>query len=355
MQDIEIPEPWPLDKLNARLGALAAEDATPPQPPKGFALVLGSGALDPPHHGHLDLLWQAAQRLEAVGYDVLGMWLCPERETSTDSLCLSIAFRLEACRHIVAYDPLIAVGTWLSTQEGLGHGHMDMCRDLREYVCSRLGRDRGALSVFYACGADDAVQCNLCDGVDVAGGLGVVVVKPCFDEAQVQADDPTRLTFVAEATQAIASSEVVRKALLLGRIGAAVPLHAAQFLSRPTKDELDTFASDYAQLGVIAARGRDIYISLSSLLRSFDRQKLHLLEHLAPDALFFFGSKRSWVFPQSEEEQIESHRENPRYLREAYQPIRELILAKEALGQVFFLKPPGFIYNGDLFMEIRLR
>eukprot|EP00929_Paragymnodinium_shiwhaense_P004734 TRINITY_DN10587_c0_g1_i1.p1 TRINITY_DN10587_c0_g1~~TRINITY_DN10587_c0_g1_i1.p1 ORF type:complete len:183 (+),score=20.73 TRINITY_DN10587_c0_g1_i1:233-781(+) len=99
----------------------------------------------------------------------------------------------------------------------------------------------------------------------------------------------------------------------------------------------------------MAAGSRQIFISLSSLLRTYDREGDALLAKIPEDALFFFGSKRSWVFPQGEAEKLESTGENPRYTRPQYQPVRDLILAKESKDQVFWLKPPGFVYNGDLF------
>jgi len=94
---------------------------------------------------------------------------------------------------------------------------------------------------------------------------------------------------------------------------------------------------------------RRIYISLSSLLRQWDQKGPTLISEMPRDALFFFGSKRSWVFPSTEAEVKESKGENPKYTHDRYQPVRALILQKESRNEVFWLKPPGFVYNGSLF------
>jgi len=94
---------------------------------------------------------------------------------------------------------------------------------------------------------------------------------------------------------------------------------------------------------------RTVFISLSSLLRRWDSRGVAILAELPEDSLFFFGSKRSWVFPATEAELEESRSENPRYICRSYQPLRDLIKFKEARGEVYWLKPQGFEYNGSLY------
>merc|ERR1719330_1066024 len=167
-QDADEPASWPVEKLLAKIQALAAEGVA--QPPKGFALVLISAGLDPPHGGHLELLRCAALRLEEAGYAVPGMWLCPTREASG----LSVGFRLEACSRVVASDPLIATGTIMADEPG--PGLMEMCRSLQAHAQGCASEDQVPFTVCYACGADFAAQCRLGEAVDAAGGLGLVVV-----------------------------------------------------------------------------------------------------------------------------------------------------------------------------------
>eukprot|EP00933_Yihiella_yeosuensis_P020964 TRINITY_DN16704_c0_g3_i2.p1 TRINITY_DN16704_c0_g3~~TRINITY_DN16704_c0_g3_i2.p1 ORF type:complete len:180 (+),score=27.85 TRINITY_DN16704_c0_g3_i2:82-621(+) len=96
------------------------------------------------------------------------------------------------------------------------------------------------------------------------------------------------------------------------------------------------------------ASQRDIYISLSSLMSRWDKLGDALLTQVQPNALFLFGSKRSWVFPETESERRES-RKYPRYTQSKFQRLRDLIQEKEARDEVFWLKPEGFQYNGDLY------
>lgn len=175
------------------------------------------------------------------------------------------------------------------------------------------------------------------------------------------------MVYVAEpATGEVASfsSSKVRAAIAssdLDQVQQAMSPKAATFLLQPNPEEHSRFSGDFAQLGVPppagqegatlggTPRNRRIYISLSGLMRRFDEGGARLLAEIPSDALFFFGSKRSWVFPANPAEQQESKEENARYTNPRYQGLRDLILEKEQREEVFFLKPPGFRYNGDLF------
>lgn len=58
----------------------------------------------------------------------------------------------------------------------------------------------------------------------------------------------------------------------------------------------------------------------------------------SPHTLFFFGSKRFWLWPQTEEQRQESALQGRQYL-DLDPALRALILRKEAEGKVCFLKP----------------
>jgi hypothetical protein len=215
------------------------------------------------------------------------------------------------------------------------------------------------VKVFYACGTDHASKCGLSRG---NASFGVVIV-PREGEA-LPAEKPDRHVFVAEAAQgeiASLSSTKVRAALKSKDqefVASALSPEAAKFILSPTDDELRQFAADFQKLGVKTATNRtcssspeprQVFISLSSLMSNFDRKGDALLQQIPSNALFFFGSKRSWVFPDGDEQLNESRNENPRYTAAQYQPLRDLIVEKETRGEVFFLKPPGFKYNGNLY------
>merc|ERR1712039_1164461 len=73
------------------------------------------------------------------------------------------------------------------------------------------------------------------------------------------------------------------------------------------------------------------------------------LGSIPANALFLLGLKRSWLFPETRQDEVESRRENPKYTDSKHQKIRDLILEKETANQVFFLRTsnalapfPGF-------------
>jgi len=79
------------------------------------------------------------------------------------------------------------------------------------------------------------------------------------------------------------------------------------------------------------------------------RQGERCWREIPEDALFFFGSKRSWVFPSTDAEIAESKKQSSSYTSEVAAPMRALILEKEERNEVFWLKPPGFLYRGGLY------
>ncbi len=79
---------------------------------------------------------------------------------------------------------------------------------------------------------------------------------------------------------------------------------------------------------------RVVFISASYLVHEYES----IPQDVLAVGLFFFGSKRSWVFPVSDEDKTESRAQPTRYL-DFPDVFKELILAKEARNEVFWLKP----------------
>ena len=99
---------------------------------------------------------------------------------------------------------------------------------------------------------------------------------------------------------------------------------------------------------------RHILISASALAHQWRSASSELpdtmeqLTSLYNSALMFFGSKRSWLFPQSDTEKAESRLQGS-YEPPAFpQPLLDLIKEKELRQppEVYFLKPPGLNYKG---------
>ena len=79
---------------------------------------------------------------------------------------------------------------------------------------------------------------------------------------------------------------------------------------------------------------RFVFISLSMFKHKWKKFSKEILD----SCLFFFGSKRFWIWPENEEQKKESQNQPTDYL--GLDPnLKELILEKEKLGQVYFLKP----------------
>lgn len=77
-----------------------------------------------------------------------------------------------------------------------------------------------------------------------------------------------------------------------------------------------------------------IFISASYL----SRQYKEIPKQIMDNAIFFFGSNRKWVFPETEEEIKDSKKQPTNYL--AFDPdFKNLILKKESEGRVIWLKP----------------
>ncbi len=91
--------------------------------------------------------------------------------------------------------------------------------------------------------------------------------------------------------------------------------------------------------------GRVVFISLSALMRT--QVPADVLEN----ALFFFGSKRFWLWPTDDAERKESKAQPTDYLNMCNE-LKDLILRKEKRGEVCFLKPdvlgaPDEVVFGD--------
>ena len=78
---------------------------------------------------------------------------------------------------------------------------------------------------------------------------------------------------------------------------------------------------------------RSCYISASALHWHWDTAPKGDFE----SSLFFFGSKRSWIFPNTPEEEADAFKQPTDYAK-FHSDFKALILAKEARGEVCFLK-----------------
>ena len=85
-----------------------------------------------------------------------------------------------------------------------------------------------------------------------------------------------------------------------------------------------------------------IFISASKLHQFWKNVSKDILDN----SLFFFGSKRHWLFPQTEDEIIDSKNQPTNYLS-FDKDFLQLIIEKEKRNQVFFLKTKDVEHAGD--------
>ena len=236
-------------------------DLERPAGPNGAAVILCTGAMNPAHKGHVQMLEQARARLEKAGIAVLGAYASPTHDEYVlgkalrkGTVGLSGAFRMEVLRRTVANAPLVNASDWEVRNP---QGFVDypfVVAAMSEWLHG-VSETRGDY-VFgiYVCGSDLANSEDLWSTVPDSYWGGVVVVPRTGDVLKGE-EDPSRNVFVADPDDSTAafSSTDLRKAIARGDADAveeAMSPLAARFLMRPTREEYERFRNDYAKLGV---------------------------------------------------------------------------------------------------------
>lgn len=88
---------------------------------------------------------------------------------------------------------------------------------------------------------------------------------------------------------------------------------------------------------------RTVFISCSALYNFYRQVDATEMEN----AIFMFGSKRCWLFPETEAERSDSAQQPTDYLQMS-DHFKQLVLKKEAENLVFWLKPDDYEYSGDI-------
>eukprot|EP00811_Abedinium_folium_P033655 NODE_6602_length_1656_cov_6.485939.p1 GENE.NODE_6602_length_1656_cov_6.485939~~NODE_6602_length_1656_cov_6.485939.p1 ORF type:complete len:439 (+),score=129.48 NODE_6602_length_1656_cov_6.485939:84-1319(+) len=262
--------PWPVVKFKNNL----FEASHAARPPKGYAVVLTTGGMNPLHRGHVQLLHQARWRLEAEGYGIVGMWLSPSHDTylqrkaqALRTIGLSAPFRLELARRAVMSDQFVAIGNWGASPERSGwpdfpvvaKALQDALGEMKEGHVLRANRPGGEVQVFYACGTDVAQKCNLYKrSIQPKKSIGVVVVPRAGETPR--AEMPKDLVFVASPAAgevASYSSTKIRTAIAAsdeGYLSNAMSPACAELLLRPSSPARRAFARDFDQLDRLRRR-----------------------------------------------------------------------------------------------------
>jgi hypothetical protein len=239
--------------------------------------------------------------------------------------------------------------------------------ELQQVVDAAFARELGAnIAVIYVCGSD---HFRLVKHGFRREGQGVAVLQRVDQPNSVAAETQLerRVFAIPDSTPehgAHLSSTAVRQQLKTGgSLEGMVSPGVAEYLYGPARSVWDASAATTtatatattapqptaggeavavgtAGSGAVVPSGggkpRVVFISLSALKRFWREVPAEVME----SAVFFFGSKRYWVFPADQAQRRESTQQPTDYRLE--KDLEALILRKEAQGLVHWLKPPGY-------------
>ena len=179
---------WPLDKIERRLAELGdLKKATLPP-----AILLSTGALNPVHNGHVQLLHRAAEHLGAH-FTILGAYLSPSHDQylsgkfgtqisgfephyTKESCWTSATKRLEMCEAATSESTLVSPGYWESQNNDRWPDFPVVSSNCLATLSEALGLPE--LYVIYCCGHDHYKKCYLQNGLSRNGKkVGVCVMS----------------------------------------------------------------------------------------------------------------------------------------------------------------------------------
>lgn len=329
------------------------------------AVLLSTGALNPPHRGHVKMIEQAKVALETEhGFAVIGAFLSPSHDMYVHPKCRRFkkpfAPGVDRCAMTSLVIQDTGLESWLSVgrwESDLSHSYwpdypvvldaLASAADARLRAAGIDGAGAGpddGIVVFYVCGTDHAQKCGLSHGFGNPR-RGVVIVPRAGDPPAAGSDRATLVFSVAMDTDcADLSSSKFHAA-----VGAANRAEAERIVG----PSVFQYLASNSLLGCspatvpppiaprIAPRKRLAFISASTLSRVWRTVDPAALD----DSLFVFGSKRCWLFPATPAEHKDSAAQPTNYA--GFDPeLLALVLAKEKRNEVFFLKPDDYAFEG---------
>ena len=214
-------ESWPLKKLLANINRITASSTR-------LAVLLSTGALNPVHNGHVDILERAKRFLEQDNkFCVVGGFLSPSHDLYVYPKCRrlnTLAFasseRLKLTQLACQASEWIDTASWESQQQGYWPDFPEVLQALQDHLAASPNSSVYSFTVFYVCGRDHADKCGLHNGFGVPN-QGVVIVPrsgdpPAASNAQLLVFGVTEVNAAVEHL----SSTAVRAVL---QSGAAIP------------------------------------------------------------------------------------------------------------------------------------
>lgn len=343
---------WPLNKISANYSKELKGK-------KPLCVLLTTGALCPIHKGHIDIMERAKKAMETdFGYSVLGGWVSPSHDLYVGpkmkfkkQFFASAFHRVNMARILTRSTDWLDVATWESRYSGRWPDFPEVVTDATETVNSAEFVVEGGrkVDVIYVCGTDHA---RLCSNGFHGANQGLAVVRRGSQGAHPS--DPKQLVFGVKYINKdieMLSSTKVRLALAKNNLELATKAIGCDIIQyckqhkifNQTLDPNPTpnpTALSMPPLPIQCAR-IPTFISCSTL----GHQWKSIPKSVLQSSLFFFGSKRKWLFPSNRKEEKEAKEQPGRY--HLMDPeFLSLVKRKDAKGQVCFLKSPDLDYNG---------
>ncbi len=196
----------PVDKICRRL-------ASGERGERPAVVLLTTGAFNPVHSGHVQLMESARAELEARGYFVAGGYLSPSHDsyvsTKLGAQALPAVARLDLCQAVAAGSEWLMASGWEALGVDRAINFTDVIVWTGEYLEKHLG-DAGRVEVVYVFGSDNVRFVR----TFVARGMCVCVVRPgAAGDIARYAGDPLvaanpRILFARQSSLPASSSEI---------------------------------------------------------------------------------------------------------------------------------------------------
>lgn len=117
-------------------------------------VLVSTGAMDPVHQGHVDMMQMAKLRLERDGYEVLGGYICPSHDSyvsTKNDVSNNISVRGQLISNILQDMDWLALDPWSGVFVGADINFTDIIERTKLYLHTYLGLDT---EIVYVCGSD---------------------------------------------------------------------------------------------------------------------------------------------------------------------------------------------------------
>jgi len=300
-------------------------------------MLLSTGAYSPIHKGHVDIMVRAHEAMaKEFGYYVLGGWISPSSDfyvgpkaVRKSQAFAEAAHRVRCAQIAVQAIPWLHIATWEARQRGGWPDYPVVVSAAAKFINSQSFVDpKVPITVMYVCGTDHAVYAGR--GFRKAN-QGVCVV-PRAGQQPWDTTESKLVYGISAVNQNVAgySSTAARN---------AIQGHHYSKVAEMLGDRVLRYLTEHQLYGIPPVH---VFISCSKLAPDWKLVPKHIMDR----ALFFFGSKRKWLFPGNNPDDIREQQRQPGRYHLMDKAFVELVREKEQKGQVWFLKDDNLDYKG---------